>query len=122
MRGFDSNVHARLRPFVTALPQPTAVNVNTAAPEVLAALAGGWSLDGARCSWRSAGARYFRDRAEFVSRLPAGVSVAQDDIAVASSYFLATMRVTIGGAQAGGTALLAREDGRWPAVVWRKLL
>jgi general secretion pathway protein K len=121
VRGFDSNVYARLRPFVTALPQPTPVNVNTAAPEVLAALAGGWSLDGARSLVAQRGRAYFRDRAEFVSRLPAGASVAQDDIAVASSYFLATMRVTIGGAEAGGTALLAREDGRWPAVVWRKL-
>ena len=97
------------------------MNVNTAAPEVLAALAGGLDLDGARALVAQRGRAHFRDRADFVSRLPAGVSVAQDDIAVASSYFLATMRVTIGGAEAGGTALLAREDGRWPAVVWRKL-
>ena len=37
VRGFDDGVRARLRPFVTALPVFTAVNVNTAPPEVLAA-------------------------------------------------------------------------------------
>jgi len=30
------------------------------------------------------------------------------------------MQVTIGGAQARGTALLARESSAWPTVVWRK--
>jgi hypothetical protein len=30
------------------------------------------------------------------------------------------VRVTIGEAQARGTALLARESNAWPTVVWRK--
>jgi hypothetical protein len=30
------------------------------------------------------------------------------------------VHVTIGGAQARGIALLAREQSGWPAVVWRK--
>ncbi len=37
VRGFDDKVRARLRPFVTALPHATQVNVNTAPAEVLAA-------------------------------------------------------------------------------------
>jgi len=121
VRGFDMNAYARLRPFVTALPQPTAVNVNTATPEVLAAIASGLSLDGARALVAQRQRVYFRDKADFLARLPAGATGNLDDIAVASAYFMATMRVTIGGAEAGGTALLAREDGRWPVVVWRKL-
>jgi len=43
--GFNENVRARLRPFVTALPRFTAVNPNTATPEVLAAV-----IDGLRCA------------------------------------------------------------------------
>ena len=46
--------------------------------------------------------------------------VAGDDISASSDYFMATLRVTIGGAEARGTALLAREGTGWPAVVWRK--
>lgn len=121
VRGFDANAYARLRPFVAALPRRTAVNVNTAPPEVLAAVAGGLTLDGARALAAQRGRAYFRDQADFLGRLPPGATVAADDIAVASSYFLATMRVTIGDAEAGGTVLLAREGGAWPAVVWRKL-
>jgi general secretion pathway protein K len=47
---------------------------------------------------------------------------ATEDISVSSEYFLASLRVTIGGAQARGTALLARTDAAWPVVVWRKYL
>jgi hypothetical protein len=46
--------------------------------------------------------------------------VARNDVAVASDYFEATLKVNIGSSEARGTALLAREDTRWPAIVWRK--
>ena len=41
---------------------------------------------------------------------------------MSSDYFMATLRVTIGGAQARGKALLARTGSGWPVVVWRKYL
>ena len=121
VRGFDAGVYARLRPFVTALPRSTAVNVNTAPPEVLAAIATGLNLDGARALVAQRQRAYFRDRSDFIGRLPAGATVALDDIEVASVYFMATMRVTIGEAEAGGTALIERESGKRSAVLWRKL-
>ena len=120
VRGFDDRVRARLRPFVTALPSFTAVNVNTASPEVLAAVIDGLDLDGARAVIAQRERAYFRDAADFASRLPRGIAAAGEDIAASSGYFMATMRVTIGGAEARGTALLARADSRWPAIVWRK--
>jgi general secretion pathway protein K len=39
---------------------------------------------------------------------------------VGSNYFLARVRVTIGGSEARGIALLARPDIGWPTIVWRK--
>ena len=121
VRGFDDNARARLRRFITALPDFTAINVNTAPPEVLAALVDGLSLDGARELVAKRERAYFRDSADFLNRLPNGAAVPIDYIGVSTTYFLATMRVTIGGAQARGTALLARESTAWPAVIWRKL-
>lgn len=121
VRGFDDSVRARLRPFVTALPQNTPVNVNTASPEVLAAIVDGMNLDGARALVAKRERAYFRDSADFLNRLPDGAAVPIDNIAVSSGYFMATMRVNIGGAEARGTALLARADNNWPAIVWRKL-
>jgi general secretion pathway protein K len=46
------------------------------------------------------------------------------DIGVSSDYFLASLRVTIGGAQARGRALLSRvgTGNGWPIVLWRKYL
>jgi len=117
--GFDAAARARLRPFVTALPRFTAVNVNTASPEVLAAVIEGLDLDAARELVAQRGRAYFRNRAEFLARLPPG-AVAGNDLATSSEFFLANVRVTIGVAQARGSALLQRASSGWPVVVWRK--
>jgi general secretion pathway protein K len=118
--GFDAPARARLRPFVTALPRFTAVNVNTASPEVLAAVIEGLDLDGARELAAQRSRAYFRNRADFIARLPAGAVAGGNDVATSTDFFQASVRVTIGAAQARGTALLAREAAGWPAVVWRK--
>ena len=120
VRGFDDGVRARLRPFVTALPRFTAVNANTASPEVLAAVVEGLGLDGARAMVAQRERAYFRSWDEFFRQLPPGLIVPTENISVSSDYFMATLRVTIAGAQARGSVLLARGDTGWPAIVWRK--
>jgi len=121
VRGFDDGVRARLRPFVTALPRFTAVNANTASPEVLAAVVEGLGLDDARALVAQRERAYFRNFSDFFSQLPRGLIVPTENISVSSDYFIATMRVTIGEAQARGSALLARGNtADWPVVVWRK--
>ena len=120
VRGFDDGVRARLRPFVTALPRFTAVNANTASPEVLAAVVEGLGLDGARAMVAQRERAYFRNWDEFFRQLPPGLIVPTENISVSSDYFMATLRVTIAGAQARGSVLLARGDTGWPAIVWRK--
>jgi general secretion pathway protein K len=118
--GFDPAVRERLAPFVTALPRFTAINANTAPPEVLAAVIEGIDLDAARELAAQRGRAYFRNRAEFLAQLPAGAVAGGNDVAISSDYFQASVRVTIGGAQARGSALLVREATGWPTVVWRK--
>jgi general secretion pathway protein K len=122
VQGFGESVIVRLRPFVTALPRFTAINANTAPAEVLAAVIDELGLDGARdlVSRRDQG--YFRDFDEFFKQLPPGLVVPTENITVSSSFFLATLRVTIADAQARGEALLLREATGWPAVVWHKTL
>lgn len=122
VRGFDDNVRARLRPYVSALPTVTAVNVNTAPAEVIAAVIDGMDLGGAQLLVAQRDRAYFRSSDDFIRRLPRGVEAATGDIGVASDYFMATLRVTIGGAQARGTALFARRGSGWPDIVWRKYL
>lgn len=120
--GYDDSVRARLDPFVSALPQFTAVNVNTASPEVLAGIVKGLNIDGARVLVAKRERIYFRDRADFVSRLPRGASVANEDIAVGSDYFMTWVHVNIGEAEAHGVALLARHGTGWPLIIWHKTL
>lgn len=122
VRGFNDSVRLRLRPFVSALPAFTVVNVNTAAPEVIAAVVDGLELDGARALVEKRDRSYMRDHADFTSRLPGGARAAPADIGFSSEYFLVQLRVTVGDAQARSEALLARRDANWPAVVWRKML
>lgn len=118
--GFDDRVRARLRPLVTALPRFTAVNANTASPEVLAAVVEGLGLEGARAIGTRRERAYFRNFGEFYSQLPPGLIVPTENISVASDYFIATLRVTFGEAQARGSALLWREGAGWPVIVWRR--
>jgi general secretion pathway protein K len=118
--GFDAAVRARLRPFVTALPRFTALNVNTAPPEVLAAVVRDLDLDDARALTAQRSRAYFRNLTEFLAQLPPGAVADGNDVATASQFFQANVRVTIGEAQARGSALLARAQAGWPTVVWRK--
>ena len=60
--------------------------------------------------------------ADVSSRLPGKLTVPVSGVALASEYFMVTLRVTIGQAQASGAALLMREGAGWPAVVWQKTL
>jgi len=120
VRGYDEAARARLRPFVTALPRFTSLNVNTASPEVLAAVVRDLGIDGARALTAQRERAYFRNLAEFLVQLPPGAVVDGNDVTTASQYFQASVRVTIGDAQARGSALLAREQTGWPAVLWRK--
>ncbi|MGA7986494.1 MAG: type II secretion system minor pseudopilin GspK [Burkholderiales bacterium] len=120
---FDEGTRARLAAFVTVLPRFTAVNVNTATPEVLAALVDGLGLDGARTLVAQRERAYFRSTAEFLDRLPGNLAATAGAISVRSDYFMATIDANFGGAHARSLALLARgELGGWPAIVWRKYL
>jgi general secretion pathway protein K len=122
--GFDNNVRARLRPYVSALPGFTPVNVNTASPEVISAMIDGLDLGSAQAMVAQRDRAYFRDTNDFINRLPRGPVAAPADISVSSDYFLASLRVTIGGAQARGRALLSRAGTGtgWPSIIWRKYL
>ena len=120
---FDESVRARLGRFITVLPHSTAVNVNSAPPEILAAVIAGLTLDDARALVAQRDRAYFRSTAEFLDRLPQNVAPSAGGISVASNYFMATIDANFGGAHARGLALLARDAfGGWPAIVWRKYL
>jgi general secretion pathway protein K len=123
VKGYNSAIIERLRPFVTVLPQPGPINVNFAPPEVLAAVASNMSLADARLLAQQRNNRPFTDVADFKQRLPnGGIQVSDTDISVSSQFFMVTGRANIGRAQVVIQALLQRAiGGMWPTVVWQNV-
>jgi general secretion pathway protein K len=124
VKGFDRETVEKLRPFVTALPQPTPVNVNTAPAEVLAAFFPELTLESAQAMVEVRKKNYFKDQADFRGRMPAGQSNQMRDtiFSVNSNYFLVTGRASFGRVRLGWQALLQRRGNAWPVVLWRKVL
>ena len=107
-------------PFLTALPADTPVNINTAPPEVLAAIVDKLTGDGLAQLVASRTQKPFSTLAEFRARLPAPASVAVDDsLSVKSDYFYVTIIARQGLTVARARALLHRRSGEWPDVVWQ---
>jgi len=122
VRGFDAKTLQTLLPFVTALPPAagrTPINVNTAKPEVLAALA---NKD---LAWAQREADNLRDTpmqntGEFTKllQLPAGAAPPLTD--VKTSFFLITLDTSIGRHQRQTVALMQRDGSKGTNWIWHK--
>jgi general secretion pathway protein K len=120
VRGVSEAALAAVTPFVAALPVNTPLNVNTAPPEVLAAIVGGAAAEPLARLAADRATKPYTGIAEFRARLPAGLTLDSDlGLAVESSYFFATVEARQGKTLGRARALLQRRPGAWPAVVWQ---
>lgn len=119
VKGFDRNVLSTLLPFVTALPNRTAVNVNTARPEVLAALVPGLSLDEAYALVAKRERVYYRNVQDFQQLLPSGLTLPDGVATVSSQYFLVRANIRRERMSVGSQALYLRGGQNSPTLVWR---
>lgn len=120
VRGIDAAALERLQRYATALPQATQVNVNTAPPEVLAALVEGLSLAEAQVLARRMAAEPVRRREDFQARLREGLALNAETISVASRFFVVHGHAKVGGAELRMKALLQRVGTSLPAIVWTR--
>jgi general secretion pathway protein K len=121
VKGVSAAAVEQLRPFVTVLPQPTPVNANTAAAEVLAARIDNLTLADARRLTASRDRAFFKDRTDVLSRLSQLKLQAGDaDIAVSTQYFSVDGTVSYRRARLHAEALLRRNAGRVEAVWLRE--
>ncbi|HNK17304.1 MAG TPA: type II secretion system minor pseudopilin GspK [Piscinibacter sp.] len=122
VRGFTPQLFDRLTPLVTALPPGSMINVNTAPPEILAAVVPGMTLDTARVVAVERNRAWFKSVNDFKARLPSDNSnLDTNGLAVSSRYFLATGRARFGVAMVRMEVLLDRRQN-WSTIVWQKLL
>ncbi|MEC5215132.1 general secretion pathway protein K [Actimicrobium sp. GrIS 1.19] len=101
--GFSSDILARLKDFVTVLPEnDTKINVNTATAEVLSAVVPSLALSDATTLVASRDRAYFKDTADFTNRLPATVQTAVaaglGPLDVKTEHFLVNGKVKLNNA------------------------
>lgn len=118
--GFDAETYAALAPYVTALPEPTPVNCNTAAAPVLRALAEEIGQGEAEAVVERRGDGGFDSVGDCLAQPAfAGREVPAGTVAVASRHFLVRARVRIGELDGAFFALLRRGEGGAARVVAR---
>jgi len=120
VKGFDAEAIERLRPYVSALPEPTAVNVNSAPAEVLQALLPGLDDGAARAVVTQRSQKSFDTLEAFRARLPESVRVPPNvALGVSSSYFLVVSRARSERAEATVRALVGMRGAKREGIVWR---
>ncbi|WP_374709865.1 type II secretion system minor pseudopilin GspK [Paraburkholderia terricola] len=111
--GYTPEMVARLRPFVTVLPTATALNMNTASAEVIAALVPGMNVSAAQALVARRKTVFFRNAGDVQLALRgAGVQQVSVDPAqfdVNTNYFLIHGRVQHERAQVDRTTLVYRD-------------
>lgn len=120
VRGVNPAALERLQRYATVLPRATPVNVNTAPPEVLAAVVEGLSVAEAQALARRMAAEPVRRREEFQARLREGLTLDAESVSVASQFFVVYGRAKVGGADLRMQALLQRTGTALPAIVWAR--
>ncbi len=119
VKGFDAKTVDLLKPFVTALPEPTAINVNTAPAQVLAAVIPGLSLTEAKSLVEARANRFFSNMKELKQDLPDVTQLPQASLGVTSQHFKIFARAEFGRARVNSETLVARA-GELPAIIWHK--
>jgi general secretion pathway protein K len=119
VKGMTPEALARLAPHLTALPEETAVNVNTASATVLAALVPGLSPADAARLVESRASTPFRTAEDFARALPGTASAAgpSGPIDVKSRFFSAEATVRVGRVAAGYRALIERGERGQSVIV-----
>ncbi len=124
-KGYDEAVLNRLGPLITALPARTALNVNTAPEEVLAALIPELDADARTVLVRQRQSRPFdaiTGEKSLASRFKAIPASTLERLAIGSDYLVVQVGLEVQGAQLARSALLRRRSNGgnedWPAIIW----
>jgi general secretion pathway protein K len=122
LTGADAERLAMIEPLTVVLPESTPVNVNFAPPEILMAVTPGLSLKDAESLVTRRAWAYFTSTQGFVRALPEkvreAISSSTSRYTVESQYFLSESGVQYGRVYVHLQALLYRQRGRMPEIVW----
>ncbi|MDH3669691.1 MAG: type II secretion system minor pseudopilin GspK [Gammaproteobacteria bacterium] len=120
VKGFDRDTVEKLRPLITALPEATSININTAPSAVLSALFPDLSLSEADDLVSQRDENPFSDVGQLKERLPSDVALPKVPYDIKSSYFEVTIDTLFGRLQRQTVALLHRPSGTPVKVLWQQ--
>lgn len=122
VRGYSDSVLAILVPHITVLPQWTAINVNAATAEVLAAAVPDLSVVEAHRLIETRGSKGDADIPHFRSRLTTPLSSGLDEtrLTVVSHFFMLKISADFGRARQRYQILLRRAGQSLPTVDWMR--
>jgi general secretion pathway protein K len=115
--GLDAESVRRLQPYLELLPEPTPLNLNTAAPEVLAGVIG---IDVASAK-RLESKRPYKTLQDARNDIPASIALDPKRLSVGSNYFVIAGSLRMDG-RLLEERLLVRRDNRQvqPLARWRQ--
>jgi general secretion pathway protein K len=118
IEGFDAGTLAALEPFVVVLPKATQVNINTASPEVIAAMMEIELPAARRFVEVRARTSYFRTLQDAAEQIDGRPTVPQDLMSVGSSFFLVRGVIRYDRVESQSETLLERLSDR-VEVIWQ---
>jgi len=112
IKGYEPDIIEKLRPFVAALPEITALNVNTASAELLITVAEKMSLADGESLLKVRGEDGFETVAKFTQQkeLSGKQKLTTAQLAVKSSWFLMVSEANIGLSRARLASLIQRTE------------
>ncbi len=126
VKGFTPEIVEKLRPYITALRNTTALNLNTA-PDILLVAAGMEESLVARIIKKRESSPFLKTE-DLKGVLPDG-TVLPYTVGLSSQYFVASGRVSTGNVDIGYSALLERPSATapgappstaWPVIIWQQ--
>ena len=120
VKGFSQEIYDKVAPFLTALPSNTAININTAAPFVIAAVVPQLGLESAENIVKEREGEAFESIQEFTS-LPTlqGLEISLQALSTQSSYFSLASQVRIGNSYISNTSIFNRVNNTNVSIVTR---
>lgn len=120
VKGFTAKAVDKLRPYVTALPVDTSVNINTAPDQVLSAL---FNLPATVLAPLLSNRvnQSFANITDLTNQLPPGTTCPSGLCDIKTGYFLVTIDIRYGRLQRRTEALIERPSGKPAIVLWHRL-